>query len=123
MLRTMPSTVARDRSAFVVISPETMARSVVTIVSHATRLVGSARRQWSRMASLIWSATLSGWPMETDSLDQQVRSVLTIKRPLNEGRFLAGARQPRLRSSIPDHGMMEHLREIITNQRARQSQP
>ena len=30
--------------------------------------VGSALRQWSRIASLIWSATLSGWPMETDSL-------------------------------------------------------
>ena len=61
------------RSALVVISPATMARSVVTSVSQATRLVGSAARQWSRMASLIWSATLSGWPIETDSLVNRYR--------------------------------------------------
>jgi len=52
----------------VVISPATATKSVVTIVSQATRLFSSAARQWSRMASLIWSATLSGWPMLTDSL-------------------------------------------------------
>ena len=66
-----------DRSALVVISPATTARSVVTSVSQATRLVGSAARQWSRMASLIWSATLSGWPIETDSLVNRYRSALT----------------------------------------------
>ena len=33
-----------------------------------TRLVGSALRQWSSTASLTWSATLSGWPIDTDSL-------------------------------------------------------
>ena len=41
---------------------------VVTNVSQATRLAGSCARQKSRIASLTWSATLSGWPMETDSL-------------------------------------------------------
>src|ERR671938_311341 len=75
--RTMRSTVLRERSARVVISPATTARSVVTRVSQATRLWGSAARQWSRMASLIWSATLSGWPMETDSLVNRYRSALT----------------------------------------------
>src|SRR5438105_8045131 len=75
--RTILSTVTRDRSAAVVISPATTARSVVTSVSQATRLLGSTARQWSRMASLIWSATLSGWPMETDSLVNRYRSVLT----------------------------------------------
>src|SRR5262249_39416334 len=75
--RTMRSTVARLRSALVVISPATTARSVVTSVSQATRLVGSAARQWSRMASLIWSATLSGGPIETDSLVKRYRSALT----------------------------------------------
>src|SRR5258708_23425468 len=66
-----------DMSALVVISPAMTTRSVVTSVSQATRLVGSALRQWSRTASLIWSATLSGWPMETDSLVKRYRSVFT----------------------------------------------
>jgi hypothetical protein len=43
------------------------AQPVVTSVSQATRLVGSCARIASRMASEIWSATLSGWPIETDS--------------------------------------------------------
>src|SRR5947209_20443559 len=78
-------------SAWVVISPATTARSVVTRVSQATRLVGSAWRQWSRTASLIWSATLSGWPMETDSLVNRYRSALT-------GRVLTGERRLRVRT-------------------------
>src|SRR5688500_5798504 len=41
---------------------------VVTSVSQATRDLGSTLRIASRIASEIWSATLSGWPMETDSL-------------------------------------------------------
>src|SRR5688572_28741413 len=41
---------------------------VVTSVSQATRALGSLARIASRMASEIWSATLSGWPIETDSL-------------------------------------------------------
>src|SRR6476661_3406327 len=49
------------------ISPATRAKSVVTRVSQATLEVGSWRRYSSRMASEIWSATLSGWPSETDS--------------------------------------------------------
>src|SRR5260370_30732694 len=84
MVRTRRSTVERHRSALVVISPDTMARSVVTSVSQATRLRGSAARQWSRMASLIWSATLSGWPIDTDSLVNRYRSLL-IKRFLYLG--------------------------------------
>src|SRR5262245_39665092 len=71
------SMVFRFRSALVVTSPATTTRSVVTRVSQATRLVGSALRQWSRTASLIWSATLSGWPSDTDSLVNSYRSVLT----------------------------------------------
>src|SRR5215813_9169986 len=64
-------------SALVVISPATTTRSVVTRVSQATRLVGSAWRQWSSTASLIWSATLSGCPIDTDSLVNRYRSALT----------------------------------------------
>src|SRR5690348_2378112 len=44
-----------------------MARPVVTIASHATRASGSLARIASRMASEIWSASLSGWPSVTDS--------------------------------------------------------
>src|SRR5712671_3050655 len=52
---------------FVVISPEIMARPVVTSVSQATRPRGSSARHASRIASEIWSAILSGWPSVTDS--------------------------------------------------------
>src|SRR3954465_5848566 len=40
---------------------------VVISVSTATRLRGSWASIASRMASLIWSAILSGWPSVTDS--------------------------------------------------------
>src|SRR6476469_1500580 len=68
-------TVATVSGALVVISPATTARLVVTSVSQATRLVGSCDRQKSRTASEIWSATLSGWPMDTDSLVNRKRSL------------------------------------------------
>src|SRR6202022_339448 len=42
-------------------------RPVAVRVSQATRLAGSSDRQASRMASEIWSASLSGWPSVTDS--------------------------------------------------------
>src|SRR5260370_7149100 len=44
-----------------------MTRPVQVRVSQATRLLGSSRRQASRMASEIWSAILSGCPSVTDS--------------------------------------------------------
>src|SRR5258708_34458965 len=44
-----------------------MTRPVVMTVSQATRASGSLARMASRMASEIWSATLSGWPSVTDS--------------------------------------------------------
>src|SRR5438876_11222647 len=75
--RAMWSTTSVLTSARVVISPATTTRLVVTSVSQATRLVGSAARQWSRTASLIWSATLSGWPILTDSLVNRYRSEFT----------------------------------------------
>src|SRR5882757_9561609 len=79
--RTRSSTAARVSGAAVVTSPATTARSVVTSVSHATRLIGSWVRQKSRIASLIWSATLSGWPIDTDSLVNRYRSALTVGDP------------------------------------------
>src|SRR3954452_14630100 len=53
--------------ADVVISPATMHRPVVTMVSHATRAAGSLARIASSTESEIWSAILSGWPSVTDS--------------------------------------------------------
>src|SRR5437764_13438662 len=90
--RTRRSTVERLRSAEVVTSPATTARSVVTRVSQATRLMGSALRQKSRTASLIWSATLSGWPIETDSLVNKYRSELTETTSLD--RVRTGGHEP-----------------------------
>src|SRR4051794_24025019 len=54
--------------AVVVISPAITHCPVVTSVSQATRALGSCARIASRTPSEIWSATLSGWPMVTDSL-------------------------------------------------------
>ena len=53
--------------AFVVISPATTARPVVTSVSQATRLILSCASMASSTASEIWSAILSGCPSVTDS--------------------------------------------------------
>src|SRR5208337_3598398 len=53
--------------AVVVISPAIMAKPVVTRVSQATRAYLSWARMASRIASEIWSATLSGCPSVTDS--------------------------------------------------------
>src|SRR3954452_10595289 len=49
------------------VSPARTTRLVVTSVSQATREYGSAARKASSTVSLIRSATLSGWPSETDS--------------------------------------------------------
>src|SRR5580704_10403440 len=57
------STLARD-----VISPASTTWSVVHSVSQATRDMGSWAISASRIPSEIWSQTLSGCPMLTDSL-------------------------------------------------------
>ena len=51
----------------VLISPETMATPVFTIVSQATRAYLSSLMIASSTASEIWSAILSGCPSDTDS--------------------------------------------------------
>jgi hypothetical protein len=58
---------AMSMCAFVLISPATTHKPVVTRVSHATRPYGSSARTASRTLSLIASAILSGWPSVTDS--------------------------------------------------------
>ncbi len=50
-----------------VISPATTTMLFFINVSHATLLFGSSFRYASKIASEIWSHTLSGWPSETDS--------------------------------------------------------
>ena len=50
-----------------VTSPATCTRPVVASVSTATRDSGSLASRASRIASLIWSQILSGWPSVTDS--------------------------------------------------------
>src|SRR3954469_13368826 len=53
--------------ALVVTSPASTTRLSLTSVSAATREVLSCFRIASSTASEIWSATLSGWPSDTDS--------------------------------------------------------
>src|SRR5476651_1204282 len=64
VLRTTSEKLTR---APVVISPASTTMLSLTSVSAATREVLSCARIASRTASEIWSATLSGWPSETDS--------------------------------------------------------
>src|SRR5438128_2492048 len=66
---------------FVVISPEIMARPVVTSVSHATRPSGSSARTASRIESEIWSAILSGCPSVTDSEVNRVLGSAIVNAP------------------------------------------
>ncbi len=61
------TTLGMSTQVVVVISPAMMAMPVLTRVSHATRQPGSSAMQASRMASEIWSQTLSGCPSVTDS--------------------------------------------------------
>ncbi len=63
-----PRTISsRSTQASVVTSPATMATPVLTSVSQATRAFLSCASMASSTASEIWSATLSGWPSDTDS--------------------------------------------------------
>src|SRR5919109_568515 len=61
------ATASKLTSALVVISPASTTRLFFTSVSAATRERGSWARIASSTASEIWSATLSGWPSDTDS--------------------------------------------------------
>src|SRR6478735_5813677 len=66
-LMVLRATCWKSTTALVVISPASTTRPVLQSVSAATREYLSSARMASRMASEIWSATLSGWPSETDS--------------------------------------------------------
>jgi hypothetical protein len=94
----MPRMVSRTMAgmsayAVVVTSPATCTCPVVIRVSTATRLRGSWASSASRMASLIWSAILSGWPSVTDSEVNKRRTMLPFRHGGRYGyRQLAGLR-------------------------------
>src|SRR3954470_13278790 len=97
----MPRTVERTMpgmSAYpaVVTSPATWTSPVVTRVSTATRLVGSWASSASRIASLIWSQILSGWPSATDSeVNRRWVTALLSQRLLTDpGRRRGGQDDP-----------------------------
>src|SRR5216684_8522146 len=66
-LMVLRATSSKLTRAPVVISPASTTRLSLTSVSAATREVLSCFRIASSTASEIWSATLSGWPSDTDS--------------------------------------------------------
>ena len=68
-----------------VTSPATCTWPVVTIVSTATRLFGSCASRASRMASLMASQILSGWPSVTDSLVNRRLAGTISSLPLTMG--------------------------------------
>src|SRR5687767_7109766 len=84
------ATASKLTRALVVISPASTTRLSFTSVSAATRERGSWARIASSTASDIWSATLSGWPSDTDS-EVNRKSLMRARLPswvyvLEEGR-------------------------------------
>src|SRR2546421_1643167 len=78
------TTASKLTCALLVISPASTTRLSFTSVSAATRELLSCFRIASSTASEIWSATLSGWPSDTDS--EVKRKSLIADRSLGEGR-------------------------------------
>src|SRR5262245_45823237 len=74
----------KSTSALVVISPASTTRLSFTSVSAATRERGSWARIASSTASEIWSATLSGWPSETDSEVKRNSLIVVLSRERSE---------------------------------------
>src|SRR4249920_3449117 len=69
----------KSTTALLVISPASTTRPVLQSVSAPTRENLSCASSASSTASEIWSATLSGWPSETDS--EVNRKLLAIGGP------------------------------------------
>src|SRR3989440_865372 len=78
------TTASKLTCALLVISPASTTRLSFTSVSAATREVLSCFRIASSTASDIWSATLSGWPSDTDS--EVNRKSLIARGSFGEGR-------------------------------------
>src|SRR5258705_6134436 len=89
------------------------------IASHATRASGSFARIASRIASEIWSASLSGWPSVTDSEVNRVDAVMAISPPLNLPRRqgpASGWEGPQAPGSyLWDAGILAQLHRQIVN--------
>src|SRR5437868_4889093 len=90
------------------------------MASHATRASGSLARMASRMASEIWSASLSGWPSATDS---EVNRVDTAGPPLNlprrQGRAAVWA-LPQAPGFSPWDGLSLAERQVVDSRVAEQ---
>ena len=82
--------------ALVVISPASTTRLSLTSVSAATREVLSCFRIASSTASEIWSATLSGWPSDTDSEVKRKSLIAGVSSTSRKG-----ARIPKLCAASP----------------------
>src|SRR5947209_8158532 len=103
-----------------------MTRPVVTIASHATRASGSFARMASRMASEIWSASLSGWPSVTDSdVNSEGTALVSFESPApartrpaarsQAPGFSSGA-QMLTERQVVDAGVPEQLRPAAAEQ-------
>src|SRR3989442_7276604 len=99
-LMVLRATSAKLTCAPVVISPASTTRLSFTSVSAATRERGSCAKIASSTASEIWSATLSGWPSDTDS--EVKRKSLIADGSLGEGR------KDTKFAPLHDHGRSPH---------------
>src|SRR5215212_24144 len=92
----------------VVISPRTITSPVVVAVSQATRAFGSSRMIASRIASLTWSHSLSGWPSVTDSDVNRYSgaSTMLVKKASGCGVFSAFGRDYHRPTDISDGTMV-----------------
>src|SRR5213594_2007893 len=107
-----------------------MTRPVVTMASHATRASGSLARIASRIASEIWSASLSGWPSVTDSDVKRdgMRSSFESPAPARRGHRVARTPSARViplgrpdrskltQSEIVDPRVAEELRATLVEE-------
>src|SRR5436305_4198718 len=96
-------------------SPAMCTCPVVIIVSTATRLVASSFSIASRIASLIWSAILSGCPSVTDS---EVNRRRDTGLPGDSRGVAAGGRYPSLAVEAHGHGVPHRVCDgVLAGQR------
>src|SRR5262245_62020482 len=115
-LMVLRATWSKSTFAPVVISPASTTRLSFTSVSAATRERGSWARIASSTASEIWSATLSGWPSETDS--EVKRCSLIVLYRLGEIGSEETARISNNPASIPRFSP-SHRRQVAAARAAR----
>src|SRR5215213_6502634 len=85
----------------------TSTKPVVAAVSQATRERGSCARNASRIASEIWSHSLSGWPSVTDS--EVKKSCGDCIKDVGMGRLLVWL----IFNSLRQHGTLSFVWNIF----------